>query len=325
MALFHLRINSITRSGGRCATAAAAYRAGESIRDQRTGRLHNYSKRRDVRHAEIFLPGTVAAGEAAWARERARLWNAAEAAEHRRDSRVAREVQVSLPSELTGAQRQELARAFSQELADRYRVAVDLAIHEPRPDGDPRNHHAHLLLTTREIGAAGPGARALLEVSFDEQRKRGLTRPTKEYSAIRERWAMFVNDALRSAGLEERVDHRSLKAQGIDREPRHVPFIFYQIERRALGRGTAERIYQRYRERVAAHASLTREPSGLEEVRRRARDAWQRLRTDALQSSPGRKGSKRQQVERQRTSEVSADADAAREAALRAADEDLAL
>ncbi|TLY75214.1 MAG: VirB4 family type IV secretion/conjugal transfer ATPase, partial [Gammaproteobacteria bacterium] len=49
---------------------------------------------------------------------------------------------------------------FSREIAERYKVAVDLAVHEPREGGDPRNYHAHLLTTTREVTPAGLGAKA---------------------------------------------------------------------------------------------------------------------------------------------------------------------
>src|SRR5579863_8124947 len=128
MAIFHLDINSISRSAGRSATAAAAYRAGERIRDERTGKLHNYSRRTDVTHTEILLPSRLGPHDAMWARDRAQLWNAAEAAERQRNSRVAREFQVSLPHELSVEQRRELARRFALELADRHNVAVDLAI-----------------------------------------------------------------------------------------------------------------------------------------------------------------------------------------------------
>jgi ATP-dependent exoDNAse (exonuclease V) alpha subunit len=308
MALFRLQINPISRAAGRSAPAAAAYRAGERIRDERTGVLHNYSRRRDVSHVEIFLPGTLAPGEAEWARDRARLWNAAEAAEQRRNSRVAREYQVSLPPELTAEQRLKLARGFCRELADRHNVAVDLAIHAPRAGGDPRNHHAHLLTTTREISAAGLEGKAGLDMAYSERSRRGLAAGLHEMVAIRERWATLNNEALRAAGLDVRVDHRSLQAQGIDREPLpSIPFVAYQMERRGLRSEVAERIRERYRARVAARAErqasadsvqtgdpaqaalpLLREVSGLEELRRRAREAWLQLRREALQPSEPR-------------------------------------
>src|SRR5581483_12084055 len=103
MAIFRLQINPVTRSTGRTATAAAAYRAGERIRDERTGALYNHSRREDVLHKEIFLPARLDRPDAGmeWARDRSTLWNAAEKAEQRSDSRVAREYQVALPPELS--------------------------------------------------------------------------------------------------------------------------------------------------------------------------------------------------------------------------------
>jgi ATP-dependent exoDNAse (exonuclease V) alpha subunit len=316
MALLHIRINALSRSAGRSAPAAAAYRAGERIRDERTGVLHNHARRRDVTHSEIFLPSTLAADAASWARDRARLWNAAEAVEQRRDARVAREYQVALPHELSPAQRLQVAREFSRELADRYNVAVDLAIHEPRPGGDPRNYHAHLLTTTREISAAGLGAKTGLDMAYPERLRRGLPAGLRELVAIRERWTSFLNDAFRAAGLEQRLDHRSFKAQGIDREPRpHIPLVAYQMERRGLRSEVAERIRERYRQRVAERvaaraaraAGESATPSGpggaeaaaalaapaqgvaaLEELRQRSREAWLQLRREALANgSPG--------------------------------------
>ncbi|HUA23843.1 MAG TPA: MobA/MobL family protein, partial [Steroidobacteraceae bacterium] len=159
MAIYRLEIKPVTRSSGRSATSAAAYRAGERIRDERTGALYNHSQRRDVLHKEILLPSSVeqVSSRMDWARDRATLWNAAEKAERRSDSRVAREYLVSLPPELSPEERVTLARTFSREIADRYSVAVDLAVHAPRPEGDPRNFHAHLLATTREVTPDGLG------------------------------------------------------------------------------------------------------------------------------------------------------------------------
>jgi ATP-dependent exoDNAse (exonuclease V) alpha subunit len=149
--MYRLEIGSLARSAGRRATAAAAYRSGERIRDAQSGELFNYSRRQDVVHKEIFLPAHLQDSNLEWAKDRTKLWNSAEQAEKRRDSRVAREYQVALPPELGPTERVALARRFSRELSDRYNVAVDLAVHDPRPGSDPRNFHAHLLTTTREV------------------------------------------------------------------------------------------------------------------------------------------------------------------------------
>ena len=302
MAMFRISIESIKRSAGRQATAAAAYCAGERIRDERTGTVHNHSRREDVTHTEIFLPSRFGESPMEWARDRASLWNAAEAAEKRRDSRVAREFQVTLPSELSATQRLALARSFARELSDRYGTAVDLAIHDPKPDGDPRNFHAHLLTTTREVTPTGLGAKAGLELGVLERAKRGMPNASEEYTAVRERWATLMNEALRDANIEARVDHRSLAAQGIDRQPIvHVPKELYRGEVEALDPAVRARLREDYRARVAARVERSNQLAPAEqtrsqdekavdtrsvaEIRRDAVQSWLRMRPKEAESS----------------------------------------
>jgi ATP-dependent exoDNAse (exonuclease V) alpha subunit len=265
MAIYRLQIESISRSDGHSSVGAAAYRAGERIRDDRTNEVHNHSRRKDVTHSEIMLPSELSGSEnMEWARNRSSLWNSVENAESRKNARVAREIQVNLPHELPPERRVALARTFSREVADHYKVAVDLAVHEPRPSGDPRNHHAHLLMTTREVSAEGLGAKAALELSRHERMRLGLPSSSQEFTAIRERWATITNEALKEANIEARVDHRSLAEQGIDREPRpHIPFAAYKIERAGQRSDVAESIRADYAARVQARLErqATREPN----------------------------------------------------------------
>ena len=262
MAIFLMQINTVSRSSGRNAPASAAYRSGEQIRNERTGVVYDHRNRRDVLHKEIFLPTQLGRTDARldWARDRTSLWNAAERIESRADSRVAREYLVALPAELPSAQRVELARAFSREIADRYGVAVDLAVHAPRPFGDPRNHHAHLLSSTRTVTREGLGAKAGLDMNGTTRAELGLPTNRKEFAALRQRWAELVNEHLSAAHIEARVDARSLQAQGIDREPRpRLPWAAIAAERRGERSEVAERIRARYRERVAARAERAAE------------------------------------------------------------------
>jgi ATP-dependent exoDNAse (exonuclease V) alpha subunit len=245
-----MQISSVGRSAGRRATAAAAYRAGDRLRDERSGKLYNYSKRRDVLHTEILLPAHVEGAAAVWAGNREKLWNTAEHAEKRHNSRVAREYQIALPKELSPAQRVVLARALAREIAERYKVAVDLAVHEPRPDGDSRNFHAHLLTTTREVTPAGLGAKTGLDMHSDTRRRRQLPDSRQEFVTLRERWANLANQALQEAHVDARIDHRSLAAQGIDREPLSIPLVSLKIERRGVRSFVAERLRADYRARV---------------------------------------------------------------------------
>jgi len=311
VAILFLDIKPIGRSAGRRATAAAAYRAGESIRDERTGRLFNHSGRKDVLHSEILLPSRFSGAEANWARDRATLWNTAERAESRRDARVAREYQVALPHELSPAGRRELARNFARELAERHEVAVDLAIHEPRAGGDSRNFHAHLLTTTREITPTGLGRKTGLDMSGRERQKLGLSSGIKELVAIRERWAALTNEALQAAHIEARVDHRTLEAQGIDRSPRaRLPWAAYLAEKRGLRSEIAERVREKYRIKLQARRQRTAQRASsaltvsqgnepqrspqfavtsidMEDVRRQARERWLEFRSNQAKEKAG--------------------------------------
>jgi ATP-dependent exoDNAse (exonuclease V) alpha subunit len=256
MAIYYLGMKSFGRARGKTgsrATSAAAYRAGERIRDERSGATYDHRGRRDVLHKEIILPSRFSGLDSrlAWARERASLWNAAEHAERRSNSRVAREFTAALPHELSPPQRTALARRFAQELSDRYRGAIDLVIHAPR--GDPRNYHAHLLATTREIGVDGFGAKTTLEMSSTARHERGLPRWKEEVASVRERWAALTNEALKAAHLDARIEYRPFdaKAAAPVTMPR-LPLAAYHIERRGERSFVAERVRERHRARLVA-------------------------------------------------------------------------
>lgn len=201
MASYHLSVKTIKRSAGRSATAAAAYRSASVIECDREGRLHDYTAKRGVETCFILAP----ADAPDWAQDRAALWNAAEAREARSNSVTAREWELALPSEISDAARIEIARAFAQALVDRYGVAADVAIHAPHREGDQRNHHAHILTTTRVLSAEGLTDKTRV---LDAASTGG-----PEIEAMRGYWADLQNHALELAGQEERVDHRSLEAQ----------------------------------------------------------------------------------------------------------------
>jgi ATP-dependent exoDNAse (exonuclease V) alpha subunit len=212
VAVYFLNLKTFGRSDGSGAISVAAFRSGERLHDERTGRTYDHTSRTDVLHKEIILPGQFAESAMSWATQRESLWNLAESAESRRNARVAREFLVALPVELDPDQRLNLVRGFSQELSDRYQFAVDLAVHAPRdaPGSDPRNFHAHLLATTREVTAQGLAAKTALELSDSKRSEQGLQPGIHELLYVRERWATVTNEALREAHVDARVDHRSL-------------------------------------------------------------------------------------------------------------------
>ena len=286
MAIYFLNLKTFGRSGGSSAVSAAAYRAGERIRDERTGKTYDHTGRQDVMHKEIILPGEFAADALDWAQDRATLWNTAESAETRKNSRVAREYLVALPAELHHEQRLNLVRGFSHELVERYRFALDVAIHAPRdfPGSDPRNFHAHLLATTREVTTEGLGAKTTVEWNDANRRAAGLGPAINELIHVRQRWADATNAALQEAHLGVRIDHRTLAAQGIDREPApHIPRAAFEMERHGYRSVFAERIREEYQARVESRLQRSAqpaaaEPKSIEETQRQSAENWLRWR-----------------------------------------------
>jgi hypothetical protein len=263
MAIYFLNLKTLGRTTGSGAVSAAAYRAGERIKDERTGRTYDHSGRQDVLHKEIMLPNQFAGEKMSWAKDRGNLWNTAERAEVRSDARTAREYLVALPAELSPQARINLVMGFSREMVERYRFALDIAIHAPRdyPGSDPRNFHAHLLATTREVTPTGLGAKTTLEWSDTNRRKIGLGRAVGELLYVRERWATAANAALEHENINARIDHRTLKAQGIDREPRpHIPHAAFEMERHGYRSVVAERIRADYQARVEARLARAAQP-----------------------------------------------------------------
>jgi Ti-type conjugative transfer relaxase TraA len=209
-----------------------AYRAGEKLTNERDGITHDYSRKQGVEHAEIVLPEGV---NADWARDRSDLWNAAEAAENRKDARVAREFEIALPHELTPEQRLELTRDFAQDLADRYGAAVDFAIHQPHDASDVRNHHAHVLMTTRQVTEEGLGDKTYIERENKWLLSHDLPTSQMQLRDIRQSWESHANEHLALAGLDIRIDHRSHMERGLEIEPtEHVGVHATQMERRGL-------------------------------------------------------------------------------------------
>ncbi|MBR2174236.1 Ti-type conjugative transfer relaxase TraA [Sphingopyxis sp.] len=203
MAIFHFSAKVIGRAAGRSAVAAAAYRAGERLHDERLDRDHDFRAKSGVEHNEIMLPE----GAPERFSDRETLWNEVEGCEKRKDAQLAREVEFSIPREMSKVDGIELARDFVQsEFVDRGMIA-DLNVHwDIGADGQPKPH-AHVMLTMREVGEDGFG-----------QKVREWNR-TELVEQWRERWANHVNARLAELDIDARIDHRSLEAQGIDLEP----------------------------------------------------------------------------------------------------------
>lgn len=216
MAIYHLSTKPVSRSSGRSAVASAAYRCAVLLVNQRDGLVHDFTRKDGVEHNEIVLPQGVSAD---WALDRSTLWNAAEFAEKRKDARVAREFEIALPHELSAEGRLKAARAFAQDLANRYGAAVDFAIHSPSEHGDIRNYHAHVLMTTRQVGKAGLGEKTYLEHKNARLLANGMATTDMQLRDIRQSWEAIANRQLQREGLDVRIDHRSHAERGLELSP----------------------------------------------------------------------------------------------------------
>lgn len=222
MAIYHLNLKEMRRSQGRSAVAAAAYRLGEKMKDERIGKTFNYSKKSGIIEKFFILPN-----DAKKFLNTSHFWNEAERSENRKNSVVAREIIINLPYEISNQQRSELVRKFCDELVANHSVGITAAIHEPSKDGDDRNFHAHILFTTRQITADGFGKKTR---EFDDK-KQGV----EILKNIRKRYEILQNEALENAGFNDiKVDCRSFKEQGItDRQPsKHLGADVVNLERR---------------------------------------------------------------------------------------------
>jgi len=195
MSIYHLRAKIISRSNGHSAVAAAAYRSASRLTDEADGITYDYRRKRGVAYAEIMGPPNAPE----WIYDRHTLWNAIEKIERRRDAQLARELEMSLPVELSLDDHIELLHRYVRSEIVAAGMVVDVAVHRD----DPHNPHTHLMLTTRRITAQGFGPK---EPAWSE---------TESLVRWRRNWADLVNPFLARIGVEQHVDHRSLAVQRI--------------------------------------------------------------------------------------------------------------
>ncbi|WP_182407633.1 MobQ family relaxase [Psychrobacter sp. GP33] len=211
MAIYHLSVKTFSRSNAQSATAAVAYRAGTEIYSDRDRCHHDYTRKSDVLHSEIFLPDNAPE----WALDRQQLWNEVESAEKRKNSTVAREFEVALPHELNEEQRIALVQDFAKQIVARHGCAVDAHLHDDRSRNKKQNFHAHIMLSTRRLEQDG----------FTTKTRELDERKSGEVVYWREQWAKTTNEHLHEHGIRDKnnnligIDHRSLKDQGLEREP----------------------------------------------------------------------------------------------------------
>jgi Ti-type conjugative transfer relaxase TraA len=232
MAIYHFSAKVISRAAGSSALAAAAYRSASRLHDQRLDRHHDFSNKAGVIHSEVLLPE----GAPKHLSDRECLWNEVEAAEKRIDAQLAREIEFALPRELLPEMGIALARDFVEREFVGIGMVADLNVHwDVGADGEPKPH-AHVMLSMREVGEEGFGAKV-----------RDWNR-TDLLQHWREAWANHVNERLAQLDIDARIDHRSLEAQGIDLEPQNK-----------IGPGAARMAAQGLQlERVDEHREIAR-------------------------------------------------------------------
>ena len=237
MAIYHCSIKIIGRSDGKSAVASSAYRSGEKLMDDRTGLIHDFTKKSGVVFTEVSLPAHAPPEYA----DRNVLWNAVEKVEKKSNAQLAREIEVALPKELSRECQIEMVRRYVQENFVSVGMCADWALHD-KGDGNP---HAHIMLTMRGIKPDGSWAAKekkiyaldeegnripLIDPATGEQKlgkrneklwKRITVEPNdwNDHSKAeiwRKSWADICNEYL---SLEQQIDHRSYKRQELDLEP----------------------------------------------------------------------------------------------------------
>jgi len=200
MAIFHSSTKVFTRSKGHHAVMAAAYRSGTRMTCDRTGLVFNFTRKSEVEYLAILAPE----GAPEWVFDRERLANAIENSECRQNSQLGREITLALPHKLNRGEQVNLLHGYVQEQFISLGMVGDICLHSL-----PRNQHAHITLTLRELAKDGSGFGA---------KNRSWNDP-KNVEKWRAAWAEHCNEALADAGHNERIDHRSHAERGIETPP----------------------------------------------------------------------------------------------------------
>jgi hypothetical protein len=244
MAIFHLTLKIVTRGIGASAVGKAAYQSGDKLINEYDGHTFDYARKSRVVHKEILLPEHAPREFT----DRSTLWNAVEKIEKAKNSQLARNVEMSLPVELTREQNISFLRRYVQEQFVDKGMCADVCVHDSG-DGNP---HAHILLTMRPFNEDGTWSGKFKKVyEFDEQGNKIYDPKTRRYKSRavsvtdwndrdkaevwRAAWADAVNAELEKQGHTERVDHRSFARQGKEEKPTvHMGVAAMQMERRGI-------------------------------------------------------------------------------------------
>jgi hypothetical protein len=298
MAIFHFSAKTVSRGDGRSSTGAAAYRAAERIVDEKTGEIHDYTRKTGVLGGRVFLPGggTLA---------RADLWNRVEKKHNRADAIVAREFIIALPDELTQEQRSELVFSYGQELADTYGIGVDTALHAPSEKGDQRNYHTHVLMSACYVSPQGDMGKKCVELDPIHCNRAKIKNAV---DTQRERWAELCNLALERAGSTARIDHRSNAERGIETPPgwHEGPAV-----RGILDRGEESFVSDRMTEKTDALIAIARAQASAAAAELAEESAWAQAAQAIADAAAADQQARQQRAEADAAAAAQADADAA--------------
>ncbi|MBB4583948.1 ATP-dependent exoDNAse (exonuclease V) alpha subunit, partial [Rhizobium aethiopicum] len=228
LAIMFVRAQVISRGAGRSVVAAAAYRHRTRMTDHQVGRSFSYrGGSPELVYEELAFPEHIPA----WLRElidgssvaRASegLWNAVEAFETQANARLARELIIALPEELTRVENVALVREFVRDTVAATGIVADWVYHDK--DGNP---HIHMMTTLRALteDGFGPKNSPVLGGNGEPLRRKNTGKIIYErwagdketLKAWKIAWAETANRHLALAGHEIRLDGRSYAEQGFD-------------------------------------------------------------------------------------------------------------
>lgn len=229
------------------------------------------------------------------------FWEAADTHE-RVNGRVYNELEVSLPRELSKEKKRELGEAFArQELGERY--AYTLVFHNSKALDGEENPHIHLMFSERRLDGVERGPEQFFKRHNPERPEQGGARKERMYwrpadvENLRERWARHVNRALEREGIEERIDHRSYKRQGIDREPEPKlgPAVTKEIKEGRIRDQAAEVLEIREYRRLEAERQRLEKEIGAEKAKIYDLEKERAKRVFGIEADPSESEEEREQ------------------------------
>lgn len=217
MAIYHLSARIIGRSTGRSVVATAAWQNACRLRDDRLGRISDFTGKRAVAFSAVMIPPGVSSD----CEQRDRLWNLIEAREKRKDAQLARQFDVALPDELNTTECIDVIWRFATKAFVDSGYAADVTVIATDREELPGRYHGYILVPTRPFDHDGLGVK---DRSWNTRSK---------LVEVRKLWSTILNDALARGGHTARVDHRSNDTRQLGREPvEHVGVIATQMARR---------------------------------------------------------------------------------------------